>query len=306
MGSGANGCTIEVNNTNIRYLAIYNKTTTPVLYNLDSDDVKVFNYPYISFVPTPNPTFDPSGYVYSRDVDNSTAALPGANVTINATVNTTNATGYYEFIGLGGGTYNATASKGGAYSTQEKAISGAGNDFTINFSKPFISVPYQENNYLKGKFSHNFKSVNLWETPNFVWGLYNYTDTGTIYTKACVYAGSNIFQCDYVKNTNYSFQFKYSDMYNYNLALYHPTLMGTRNFTSGLYYVQKDNIIGASQLSKLPQAQRESSLKSVWFDAFLWLALILVIIMVLSVNKPDRKYMVEKGLIEMMKRDKKR
>jgi hypothetical protein len=242
------------------------------------------------------------GYTNFIDINNISYILPNATILLNSTINTTsNNFGYYQFINTISGIYNISTSYNNAMNIENKIINYSNSsdlslNFTLNYSHPYISTPYQENNYIKGKYSNNIKSMTLWNNPNYVWGLYNYTDTNNKYVKPCVYSGNNnIFICDYIPNINYSFQFQYSDIYNYDLNTYHPFLTGERDFFSNKLYVYKNNIISESQLSKQEPKIRENTLKTFDFNIVYILFIFIIFVMMLGFSRKDRKIVIKRG-----------
>ncbi len=273
------------------------------IYNwYDAKAPEFDTYPAIKFLLNPS---DPSGYVFFQDVDGSINPLPDAVVQINETTVTTNETGYYIFYGEDNSIHTATASYNSAVSTQTKTISDASNpnNFTLLFSKPAMSKPSHAGNYLTGTFSTNFKSLNLWEIPNFMWGEYYYEDyintsNDHNFYEQCAYQGSNVFSCNAPQtSSNYTFRFVFSDMYNMNLSQYHPTLTGYRNFTSDYIYIQNGDGTGTGtgntgdfkSISNLPQVNREQATGGWFVEGAFWLIMTILVLGFLSLGSIEKK-----------------
>jgi hypothetical protein len=140
----------------------------------------------------------------------------------------------------------------------------------------YMGNPYQEGNFIKGVYSNNYNLFSLWNYPKFVWGISNYSVDNKSYVKACIFDSEKIFMCDFVPNTNYSFQFEFSDIQNYN---------NSTNFFSNKLYINKDNAISKSRLSN--QANRETTLKNFFFDLSFFLFFVIIVIMIFSYNRDD-------------------
>jgi len=225
---------------------------------------------------------DPSGYVKFKDTDNSINNLQNAYVKYNSTCfNYTNSTGYYKLPCTPAVPFTLSANwTKVSISSESITVNNieVSNDFELDYSKPFIGSPYYSGQFIKGKYSHNFKTLKLWENPFFVWGEYKIEGKNTSAYKTCEYEGSNIFSCPRLSDMNYTFNFLYADIYNYALGTFHPTKSGMRNFTSSTIY----DAIGLStepfeKISILPQAEREAHIKDYMYDIiFLFIIVILV------------------------------
>lgn len=136
----------------------------------------------------------------------------------------------------------------------------------VSSATPYISNPVQYGNFIQGNYSNTEYPLNLWESPNYVWGVYNYTDINRTYYQSCIYSGNDTFSCDFVYNTNFTFHFQYSDVYSY--------ANGT-NYTSATLFVGENSSI--IRFSRQPLATKESTVKSSNFS-YLYLVLIFIII----------------------------
>jgi hypothetical protein len=230
----------------------------------------------------PAQAFTISGTVNFTDVNNLTTTLPYARVELNSTVNTTtDITGAYNFTDMSPGTYMLRTLKNNAYSIESNTIifdntSDIISDFTLSFSKPYMDKPYILGNYIKGVYSNNIHTMNLWQNPNYMFGIYILQNS--TYYKQCTLDSGNTFSCDRIINQNYTFHFMFSDIYNSNLTMYHPTLTGARNFTSEDLVVTAEASASSGKLSK--NTQREAVLKD---DFFTYLTVLIAIILLVFV-----------------------
>ncbi|VVB60476.1 Carboxypeptidase regulatory-like domain protein [uncultured archaeon] len=258
--------------------------------NLDtaSDYIVIDNFSVSDNPPYIPSSFDPSGYVYYKDVDNNTNPLSGALVYINDTSNaTTGGDGSYTITGVPNGVYTITAQKSAAFSTESTTISNATPtaDFTLEYSHPSIATPYlSARNTLSGTFSHNYLPINLCEEPNFVWGEYYYYNSSsgnysqTPYYKSCQYYSGSTFECDNINGQVFAFRFRYSDIYNTDLSTWHPSLTGSRNFTSDFLYVGTAPAKNTLRtVSNLKGAARE---RAISFD--FWDGVVIVTILIIA------------------------
>jgi hypothetical protein len=282
----------------------YDISTAPWYFFMDEGDTLTFTIysesgilgwlDNISNLYEPPPTdFTATGKVTFKDVDNTTHNLPGALVYFNSTLNdTTDSNGDYLISGIPNGLQQIFVVKNDAYNTDSGYVSNISTvkNFELKFSKPFMASPYVSGNYIKGKYSHNFKTLTLWENPNFMWGRYYFEDlkntsNDRYYFKQCEYQGGNIFACEFINSRNHTFEFIYSDRYNSNLNNYHPTLTEMRNFTSATLYLF-DNVnyleTDLKSISVLPQADRERILRASLPDIIFLLLIFVVVGMILS------------------------
>ena len=189
--------------------------------------------------------------------------------------------GFYTLTGIPDGNYIVKVNYSTGLNMINESIILVGaiqKNWTLNFSKPFMSNPVlTEKNTLKGYYSNDIIPINLWSNPNYVWGKY-VLDDGQIYIQDCNYIVDNIFECDNIPNTNYEFNFIYSDIYNTNLDLYHPAIVGTRNFSSGKIYIinnSYNDLDSRKIISRLGQKERENYIKN-YFWEFLFLVIIII------------------------------
>jgi hypothetical protein len=229
------------------------------------------------------------GYTKFTDTNNITYTLPNTLVQLNSSINTTsNISGYYEFFYPLNDEYNIIASKGDAYDIKSTYIEHNNHsdsiNFTLNYSKPSLTTPIIDGAFLKSTYSHNFKTISLWENPYFVWGNYVYTNAST--KKECLYKGNNVFACDLLPGT-YKFNMTYSDIYNYNLYLYHPTLTTNRTFSTGYIYIE-DGSLSFNNTFKLNPRTRETNLNNNVYDYLFIIIIILGIVYITGFNKRRR------------------
>jgi hypothetical protein len=230
------------------------------------------------------------GSTYFKDVNNSISILPYTKIELNNLTNTTSdINGNYNFSNVINGTYILQAIKNNAYSIEYNTTTfnsgiGALINFTLNFSKPFIATPYLEGNYIKGVYSNNLRSINLWENPSYVFGIYILSNK--TYFKQCSVETNIRFVCDNIPNQNYTFHFLYSDIYNDNLTKYHPTLTGSRNFTSEDLTISPEIAASSNQLSKNPD--REKVVKNNVYTSLVILLFIIALIVVASLFEFER------------------
>lgn len=263
-----------------------------LLYNINDNNASNFT------LPSSSDSFTATGKVTYRDVENSTGNLEGALVYYNSTINdTTDVNGDYSISEIPNGITTLSVIKSDAFSTDSGYVSESSTvlNFELDFSKPQINKPYVDGDYLKGRYTHNFKTMDLWENPSFVWGKYYFydlvnTSNDKFYYKQCVSSGGDTFACEFIPDRNYSFNFVYSDHYNSNLATYHPTLTGMRNFTSDIFYSMAavDYQAGGLQsISVMSQVDREKTLKNSFPDIIFLLLLFITVGMAISFK--DRK-----------------
>ncbi|VVB60474.1 Uncharacterised protein [uncultured archaeon] len=231
-----------------------------------------------------------TGTVNYIDVDNTVHPLPGALVFINGTINaTTDASGHYNIV-FQNGTHTLTAQKSAAFDISSATIDNttATADFTLEYSHPSIATPYlSARNTLSGTFSHNYLPINLWEEPNYVWGEYYYKVSGnysqTPYYKSCLYYGSGIFECDNINGQVFEFRFRYSDIYNTDLSTWHPSLTGSRNFTSDFLYVgTAPRPTGNKPISSLGSTAAKEYATSINFWNAVWITFILIVMVIVG------------------------
>lgn len=236
-----------------------------------------------------------SGHVTYEDVDGSTYDLPNVRVGISSEkFDFTDASGNYLIEDVADGTYTITVNRSAAFNVKAESVVVAGaslvRDYELSFSKPQLTVPAFTTNYLESTYSHNFKTMNLWENPSFVWGEYYYdayrnTSNDHNYYEQCVNVRGNVFACNAPKtSSSYTFRMVYSDMYNMNLSQWHPSLTGYRNFTTERLYVQNNTLVGDTfkTISNLPQVQRETIVRGYFWEAVFWLFVVFMIIVFLS------------------------
>ncbi len=236
--------------------------------------------------------FDLSGNVSYQDINGSIYLLEGANVSATSLINTTTfANGSYVLTGLNG-IYTINISKGLAYSTSSFTISVISNtttsNVTLNFSHPSMTTPDISGNLLISTYSHNFKTINLWENPDHVWGIYHYNNS-TI-KEVCIYQGSNIFACN-LRSGVYTFQMNYSDIYNTALTLNRSFTTDNISIVDGLNVV----INPLKSISSLSQVERErSSHLSFLQILFVMVVIILGIIAISFTDKRETKIIKER------------
>jgi hypothetical protein len=273
-----------------RYIFI-NTTTAKSFYS--SEYSTEYLRPYIASYYLPNPP-TLSGYTKFIDVNGTIYSLPFTQVRLNSTTTTTSDTnGYYEFVNINYNIYNMTASKNNAYSIKNQFMNFTSTNtnlnFTLNFSKPSLTTPFIQNNLIESIYSHNFKTIQLWENPYFVWGIYDYN--GTIQKQVCTYKLNNTFACDLLPG-KYKFNMSYSDVYNYNLATWHPTLSGNRTFNTAYIYIEDGQLINNIINNKLPKATRESTLSSNLITYLFIMFIVILVIYTLSFNHKRRQLKV--------------
>lgn len=234
-------------------------------------------------------SFNATGNIKYKDVDDSLNNLQNAYVYINSSVyDYTDINGNYEILNIPNGEYTLYVNKSNAYNTSSIQISQTSsiNNFTLLFSKPGIGSPYISGNFIKGNYFHNFKTMKLWENPYYVWGKYELENNETI-NKVCGYVNIT-FQCDVIPNQNYTFYFNFSDIYNYNLESWHPSLTGNRSFNSTTIIIHNGTIqteSGFKTISILPQFEREKILKNDFFDYLFIMFMTLLILFIISFGK---------------------
>jgi len=130
---------------------------------------------------------------------------------------------------------------------------------------PNMTTPYVYKDKIYSEYSNNITGLSLWNSPNFVWGVYRFiefknTSKDIEYYKPCVLDSGNTFSCELVQNKDYNFYIKYSDLYNYNLG---------DNFTTQQIFITQNTITNNSikSISNLPQKQREKTTKNNFYDA---------------------------------------
>jgi hypothetical protein len=234
-----------------------------------------------------------SGYTKLTDIDNITYILASTMIRLNSSINTmSNASGFYKFSNLTTGVYNMNATKGFAYNSKEEMVNfiqtNVTVNFTLNYSKPSMSTPTIDGQSLKSIYSHSFKNITLWDNPYFVWGNYVYTNTTT--KKECLYKGNNIFACDLLPG-KYKFNMSYSDIYNYNLYLYHPTLTFNRTFYTNYIYIGSDSL-SYNNTFKLNAKTREVTLSNKIYDYIFVIIIMIGIIYIVGFNKKRRSLKV--------------
>lgn len=287
---------------NSRYIVLYTDLSDTTSYTFGSSEDLVnievntgeFVAPYITFSPLSGTSI--SGTITYTDTDNINYILPYANVNLSSIEYTygtiTDISGEYEII-VEPGQYLLSSSKGNAFSTKSQIViipeEGLSNqDLTLNYSKPNIINNGIVGKYFEGNYSHNFKTMNLWENPSFVWGLYNIS--GQSYIKPCIYASGTIFKCDILDtDIYYEMRFMYSDIYNQNLTKYHPLLTGNRSFVSNIMVasnLQTDQI--NTILSNRPVAERETYIKGELWDIIFLMLVIFGVILITTFNQKRR------------------
>lgn len=225
------------------------------------------------------------GKVQYREVDGNVYDLENAYVYINSTLNAyTSSNGNYNIANVPAGTYTITASYPKVNSTASAmnpisyqisaSLPFTTRNFELLYSKPLLSNVRADGNFFYADYSHNFRTLKLWENPNFVWGVYepvvNQSINNTIY-RQCNYDGSNVFSCPKLTNFNYTFNFRYSDVYNNYLNIWHPTLLGERNFSSSRLFFRggEEQPVLESEfklISRMEQRDREKYLKNIGWD----------------------------------------
>jgi len=247
-------------------------------------------------------TFTLSGNIKLLDTDNSSNNLENVYVKINNTLNDfTDSNGNYEITDIPFGTYSLTINYSlGTEILTDSITSLSGDlseDYIIRYSKPFLTNPEISGSYLTTIYSHNYKSLNLWENPNYVWG--NYTYNNNSYIQSCDYISGNNFRCDSISDKTYTFKFIYSDMYNHDLNSYHPTLTGQRQFTTDLIYFIDgaivDNETGETEPTLTPirisdsnPIDKENRTYVNFMDALFIMCIIIFIIIVISFGDKTR------------------
>lgn len=251
-----------------------------------------------TIIPT---TFNFNGNVKLLDIDNSSFNLENAYIRINDTLNTyTDSNGNYA-IELPYGTYSYTIN----YSLGTEILSDSvtsldadvTNNYYIEFSRPFLSNPEISGNYFLTSYTHNYKTMNLWENPNYVWG--NYTYDGNSYIQNCEYVSGTIFKCPNIDDKTYTFKFVYSDYYNHRLSDYHPNLTGSRQlstdylyFTNGVIVNNETGEAGASptpiKISDSNQEDREKRTYNTFMDAVFFMVLVVFVILIISFGDKRR------------------
>jgi hypothetical protein len=268
--------------TNLNDFVILVNTSAPHSgIQFDSDDGD--HPPYMTY----NTDMNISGITYFKDVNNSISILPYTKIELNNTMNTTSdINGTFNFTNININTYILQAIKNNAYSIEYNTINVINSyqtiNITLNFSKPFVSTPYLNGNFIQGVYSNNIRAMDLWENPNYVFGIYS-LDNITYY-KQCLISSGNTFACDKIPNQNYEFHFLFSDIYNSDLTYYHPTLIGARNFTSESLIISEKNMNASSgQLSKNPN--REGITKNSFYTYLVILLLLIILIFVSSIGE---------------------
>lgn len=266
------------------------------LYIVDNSENKIYKY---LTSPVSGDTFSLSGNIQFIDIDNSNTDLENAYIEINDTLNDfTDSNGDYEIIDIPFGTYPLTITYSlGTETITDSIISLSGDlveNYNIEYSKPFMGLSYVEGNLIKVKYSHNYDTLNLWENPNYVWGVYYYdeyvnTSSDRNYYKQCSYLSNNIFACDLIPEKSYTFHIQYSDIYNYNLSSFHPSYTGIRNFTNDNIYIQNgsttdiENIF--DRISLQSHEDREKYLKDYLYNIIFWMICIILFLGVITFNR---------------------
>ena len=231
-----------------------------------------------------------SGNVKFQDINGSLANLENVYVKINDLYyDYTDSLGNY-IIQIPSGTYNLNFNKSSAFSTYNltNIVSpSSNNNVVLDYSKPHLSIPNLNGNYIQSTYSHNFKNLQLWENPNYVWCIYNFDDNNqTNFYKQSEYLQNNIFSCELIQNSNYTFYMEYSDIYNYNLSKWHPFLSGARNFTNNNIYIREGAIIDELKtISRSSQIEREKILKNYFWDILFLMFIIFISIYAISFSK---------------------
>jgi hypothetical protein len=229
-----------------------------------------------------------TGKVTYLDTDNVIKNLPNATVYFNSTLNTTtDSNGNYSLSNIPFGNQIIYVSKNNAFNIVNATINlniSTTQNFQLTYSKPYLSIPIISGNYIQSTYSNNIKTMQLWSNPYYVWGIYNFTSANI--TKPCLNVVlTNTFQCDLVQNSNYSFHLQYSDIYNYDLNTYHPTLTGNRNFVTSSLYISNGQILNSGNIksiSLLPQGERENYLKGAFPDMLLVIIVIFSLCVIIS------------------------
>jgi len=247
--------------------------------------------PYITYDLIQSETFTATGKITFQDVDNTIYNLPNALVYYNSTLyDYTDSNGYYSISGIPNGSVNLFVNKSNAYNIATISVSNTSTigNAQLLFSKPLLSFPTLSGNYINTNYSHNFKAMNLWENPYFVWGIYTF-GTGEIISNQCINSFSTTFQCDLPQNTNATFYFQYSDIYNYNLSNYHPTLTGHRIFNTSSISLLSGQIVNTEEsvksISLLSQEDREAYLSNSLPDMYLIMIIFITICIIISFLK---------------------
>lgn len=211
------------------------------------------------------------GHVDFIDTTGSTYDLPNATVRYNSTLfTTTDVNGDFELVGIPYGFL--TVSMNAAFDID----SGNKTDFILSYSHPSMTYPTITGNFFYSEYSNSVLPIKYWSNPYFAWGQYNYNSSNT--TQACVISTGNTFNCN-VLTGNYIFNISFSDIYNYNLDLYHPFLTGRR-----IFYTQDYNAYNNTQILKdinkpiSSLVNKESYLKGVIFNLAFVMFLILCFI----------------------------
>lgn len=283
---------VEIFNSNLG-VCNYSKTITEIIINK--------NYPFyldnvILLNLSESSPIQLTGTITFKDenINNTIYPLQNALVFINSSYyNYTDSNGEY-FINISDDVYPVTISKIG-FGTETGNIdtSLSNNDFTLLFSKPSMSLPHIESgNKILSEYSNIQYPTSIWNSPNFVWGVYRFTEfNGTEkdidYFKPCSFYTGNTFSCELVTNKDYKFRIIFSDLYNYNLNIYHPFLTGNRNFTTGQITIGSDytEITNIKTISILPQKERESAFKNYFWEAIYVMIVILVLGLIFTSGK---------------------
>ncbi len=236
-------------------------------------------------------TFSASGYVYWAEIDGTTDALENALVKINETLfDFSDALGNYQISNVPNGVYTIYVNKTEAFSTTSGTTSDSSpdNDFTLLYAKPLMGAPYVSgSNTIYGTYSHNIYPITLWNNPVYIWGEYRYDDlNGTAqdkpYYKTCSYISGSIFECPKDANRAYTFRFIYSDKWNNDLTSWHPSLTGSRNFSSPHLYLSTGGAGGGSPSAgdvKTPK-QKEGLIQVNFWNALLITIVFLLMIII--------------------------
>lgn len=250
------------------------------------------SFQYISYTNT-EPIINLSGNIKFQDTDGIDYNLQNAKISLGGiTKATTDINGDYTIVNYETGTYKVNYSAAMSEKTfviSTNATSQVHNDLLL-FSKPSISLPILSGNKILGTYSHNFKSMLLWENPMYVWGKYDFLDTPGTYYQGCLYSGAGTeFQCGYISNRRYNFRFVFTDVFNNNLSMWHPTLTGSRNFTSGTLSID-GNMTSILSRQRLSGFSNRDEIIGNYFWEFLFLILaILAAGFLYSWDEPGRR-----------------
>jgi len=233
------------------------------------------------FAPHQNYTNFTDGLVQWEEINGTIYPLEGALVFYNSTIfNYTLSDGSYTLYNVTDDAVR-TVSKNNAFQTKTEAS----QNFILEYARPTLSTPAVSGTIVKSVYQHNHRPLNLWESPYFVWGYYDFS--GNIVKTQCSYLGNSEFGCDIVPDKDYNFNMSFSDIYNYNAATYHPFLTENRTFFTSTIYISNSSIIDQNpgQMPRLSLENRENVLNDYFWDMLFTVATIILIISIASFFK---------------------